>query len=73
MTGRVLTPNEIAERIRMTAAYIRQLCDRGELPARKVGKFWRIEESDFDAWWAKEKTKPVSDEKVIAIAERRVR
>lgn len=56
MTGRTLTPTEVAERIRMTAAYVRDLCERGELPARKCGKFWRIEEADFDGWWKKGKT-----------------
>ena len=56
MTGRVLTPNEIAAHIKMTAAYVRLCCERGELRAVKRGKYWRIDEADFDAWWAAGKT-----------------
>lgn len=56
MTTKVLTPNEIAATIKMTAAYVRLCCERGELRARKCGKFWRIDEPDFIAWWNKGKT-----------------
>lgn len=70
MTSRTLTPGEIAERIRMTSAYVRSLCESGELPARKCGKFWRVDEADFVAWWAKGKTSSTSPT-VLQIAGRR--
>jgi excisionase family DNA binding protein len=52
----VMTPQDVASRIKMTPAYVRLLCERGELRARKCGKFWRIEEADFLAWWSAGKT-----------------
>ena len=39
----MLTPEEVAEKLRVTSRHIRNLCDRGEIPgARKVGNLWRI-------------------------------
>lgn len=73
MTGPALTPEQIAHRIGMTAAYVRGLCASGELRARKCGKFWRVDPPDFTSWWDAQQVKPIDDAKVVALATRRGR
>jgi excisionase family DNA binding protein len=68
---RVITPADIAQRLSVTPKYIRDLCERGELPARKVGKFWRIEEADFEAWWKAGKTGAVDKGNIVEMRGRR--
>jgi len=50
MTGRFLTPQEVADLLRVSSASIRRLLRRGELPAVRVGRAWRVEESDLQRW-----------------------
>jgi excisionase family DNA binding protein len=43
MSSEKLTTKEVAKRERITPRTVRNLCERGELPAYKVGGQWRIE------------------------------
>ena len=39
----MLTPETVAQKLSVTPATIRNMCDRGDIPgARKVGRQWRI-------------------------------
>ncbi len=38
----VLTPEEVAEYLRRTTIWVRKMCRRGELQARKIGGNWYI-------------------------------
>ena len=40
--GATMTPNEAGAVLRHHPAHIRALCQRGELPAIKIGGTWRI-------------------------------
>ena len=42
---RKLSTNEVARRENVSARTIRRMCERGQLPAYKVGKQWRIDRS----------------------------
>jgi excisionase family DNA binding protein len=43
-----LTTDEVAARIRSTRATVIGLINRGELPATRFGRSWRIKERDFE-------------------------
>ncbi len=53
-----LTTDEVSERIKETPHTVAQRCAAGQLPATKLGKNWRIRETDLDAWMAPTNTKP---------------
>ncbi len=38
----VLTPEEVAEYLRRTPVWVRKMCRKGELRARKIGGNWYI-------------------------------
>ena len=56
MTDRLLTVDQAAELVQVSAKTIRRAIDRGELPAAHVGEpdarvhTWRIRRDDLDAW-----------------------
>lgn len=37
-----LTPEQVAEKLQLTKTTVYRMCRRGELPAVKLGKSWRI-------------------------------
>jgi excisionase family DNA binding protein len=45
-----LTPQEVSDLLRVSVYTIRRWIKEGTLPAFKVGRGWRIRESDLDAW-----------------------
>jgi excisionase family DNA binding protein len=50
MTARFLTPQEVAGLLRVSPAAIHRLLRRGELPAVRVGRAWRVEETELQRW-----------------------
>lgn len=50
MTGRYLTPQEVAELLRVSPAAIHRLLRRGDLPAVRVGRAWRVEDAELQRW-----------------------
>lgn len=46
--GDYVTVEEIAEKLSMTSPAIRSIIRRGELPAYKFGKEWRIHKDDLE-------------------------
>lgn len=44
----MLTVNEVANALRVDTRTVRLLIKQGKLPAVKVGKAWRIRQSDID-------------------------
>jgi excisionase family DNA binding protein len=47
---RFLTPAEVAARLRVSPAVVLRLVRRGELPAVRVGRVWRVDEEEFRRW-----------------------
>lgn len=52
---RTLTPEEVAERLRISRFTVYELVKRGELPAYRVGKQVRVDEEDLEAYKARAK------------------
>jgi excisionase family DNA binding protein len=50
MSKRFHTPQEVAELLRVSPTAILRLLRRGELPAVRIGRFWRVEESELQRW-----------------------
>ncbi len=45
-----LTPEDVARRLRVSIFTVRRWIHQGELPAYRIGRGWRIGESDFTRW-----------------------
>jgi hypothetical protein len=51
VTGRLLTPHEVADRAQLSPATIRRLCSRRVIRgATKLAGQWRIPEDSYRAW-----------------------
>jgi len=45
-----LTPQEVADALKVSIFTVRRWIGQKELPAYKVGRGWRIARADFDRW-----------------------
>jgi len=50
-TDRLLTLPQVAARLGVCVATVRRLIDRGELPAKRVGRQYRVPLRSFTQWW----------------------
>ena len=46
--ARILTVEEAAEKLRISAKTTRRMLKMGKLPGRKVGRAWRVVETDLE-------------------------
>jgi excisionase family DNA binding protein len=47
---RLLTPNEVAEQLRVSTMTVYRLIKSGELPAARISRSYRLREADVDAY-----------------------
>jgi len=47
---RLLTPNEVAEQLRVSTMTVYRLIKSGELPAARISNSFRLREADVDAY-----------------------
>jgi excisionase family DNA binding protein len=47
---RLLTPNEVAEQLRVSTMTVYRLIKSGELPAARISNSFRLREQDVDAY-----------------------
>jgi excisionase family DNA binding protein len=52
------TVKEMADRLKVNEATVRQWIREGDLRAIDIGKGWRISDSDFEAFLARHATRP---------------
>jgi len=45
-----LTPQEVAAELRVSPAVVLRLLRRGDLPALRVGRAWRVDDEDLRRW-----------------------
>lgn len=45
-----LTPQEVAELLRVSVYTVRRWIKEGDLPAYKVGRSWRIDQEELERW-----------------------
>ncbi len=50
MASRILTVPQAAEKLQMNPDIVRDYLRLGKMPGRKVGKAWRVLESDLELW-----------------------
>jgi excisionase family DNA binding protein len=65
--ARILTVEQAAEKLQLTPKTTRKLLKEGKMPGRKVGRAWRVLETDLE-WWIGGKYQqpiPVSERKSI--------
>jgi excisionase family DNA binding protein len=48
--SRILTVPQAAEKLQLSPDIVREYLREGKLPGRKIGKVWRILESDLERW-----------------------
>ena len=60
--GRLLKPEEAAERLNVSLRIIRRLCHERRLPYTKVGKFVRFDAEELEAWIAAQRVEPANGE-----------
>lgn len=60
MSDRLLTAAEVAEHLRVSTMTIYRLVRRGELPAVRVGRNYRVRESDLTAYLEGQVVDPAS-------------
>ena len=60
MTDAVLTPEEVAARLRLPVATVRTALRRGELPGALICRRWRVRRSDLDALFGARATEPAA-------------
>jgi excisionase family DNA binding protein len=60
------TVKEVADRLKVNEATVRQWIRDGDLRAIDIGKGWRIADSDLDAFLARHATRPRTPEDASA-------
>jgi excisionase family DNA binding protein len=50
MIDRLLDAREIAERLGVPESWVREQARSGAMPAIKLGKYWRYDLADVEAW-----------------------
>ena len=60
--GRLLKPEEAAERLNVGLRFIRRLCHERRLPYTKVGKFVRFDADELEAWITAQRVEPANGE-----------
>ncbi|TMB70116.1 MAG: helix-turn-helix domain-containing protein [Chloroflexi bacterium] len=50
MNEKLLTPEQVAERLQVTERTVYDWLRRGKLPALKLGRLWRIRPEDLEAF-----------------------
>jgi len=53
-----ITVDEIAEYLRISRMTVVRMIEKGELPALKIGRQWRIQKEDFEKWIRGKKNNP---------------
>lgn len=57
MTDKWLTIEQIAEYLQVSTEKLYKLCQKGKMPASKVGGQWRFDIKEVDQWVRKQRPK----------------
>jgi excisionase family DNA binding protein len=60
MDDRLLTAHEVADQLRVSTMTIYRLIRRGELPAVRVGRNYRVRESELEAYLSAQVVDPAT-------------
>lgn len=65
--ARILTVEQAAEKLQMSTKIVREYLRVGKLPGRKIGRSWRVLESDLEWYVSGRAHQPSSMERVSAL------
>jgi excisionase family DNA binding protein len=57
----LLTPTEVLEYLRVNVRTVYRLMQTGDLPAVRVGRQWRVQRLELDAWLRRQQPEPPWD------------
>jgi excisionase family DNA binding protein len=57
--AQILTVEQAAEKLQLTPKTTRKLLKEGQMPGRKVGRAWRVLETDLERWISGKYRQPV--------------
>jgi excisionase family DNA binding protein len=63
LNGEMLTPNEVAEYLKVPVQTVWRWCRLGTLPAVKIGKYWRIPKEELEASIKVKSNRPKQEER----------
>jgi len=46
----LLTPEEVAQRLQVTVAWVQEMARAGLMPAIKLGRWWRFDSDEIESW-----------------------
>jgi excisionase family DNA binding protein len=49
-TDKLLTADEVADWLQLTPAWVQAMARTGEIPALRLGRFWRFDRDSVAAW-----------------------
>lgn len=55
---KLLTPKELADYLRKSKSWVYSACERGELPATRIGRDLRFKRAEIDRWLAAKTQRP---------------
>jgi excisionase family DNA binding protein len=62
-----LTPQEVSSLLRVSVYTVRRWIKEGTLPAYKVGRGWRIKDTDLDGWLDQQRLAALSDSQTFPL------
>lgn len=57
--AQILTVEQAAEKLQLTTKTTRKLLKEGKMPGRKVGRAWRVLETDLERWVSGKYQQPI--------------
>lgn len=62
----ILTVEQVAERLQMKPVTVREYLRKGKIPGRKLGRAWRVVETDLE-WFLSNRQSVLASERVSAL------
>lgn len=60
MTDRLMTPEEVADWMQVTVEWVHAMAREEQMPALKLGRYWRFERAEVYDWLLERSTTPRS-------------
>lgn len=64
--ARILTVEQVAEKLQLKPLTVREYLRKGKIPGRKLGKSWRVLETDLE-WFISSKSTTAAEERISAL------
>ncbi len=58
MSGQLLTAEEVADQMQVTVEWVHGMAREGQMPAIKLGRYWRFDREDVENWLGERRQEP---------------